>query len=173
MAADILTYSPDQVALIFGGYRVSGWNRIAIQRNTEFVKQIRGIRGKHAKEISRDTSCTILLTIPQSTEVNTILGKVLELEQTSKGKVRLEIMLKDEAGGSVFTSVECYIGGWPNIVYGAELNEIEWKFLCDSSEWTLKGNEANKNAITDMISGALGSAGSAISGAVSSVGNLF
>jgi hypothetical protein len=166
MAADILTYSPDEVALVFGGYRVRGWNRISIQRNTEFVKQIRGIRGKHAKEVSRDTSCTLLLTIPQSTEVNTILSKVLELEQTSKGKVRLEIMLKDEAGGSVFTSVECYIGGWPNVTYGAELNDVEWKFLCDSSEWQMKGNEANKNAITDMISGALGSA-------VNSIGNLF
>ena len=164
--ADVLTYSPEEVEQIFGGYSVDGWNRISIQRNTEFVKQIRGIRGKHAKEVSRDTSCTILLTIPQSTEVNSILGQILEIEETSKGKVRLEIMLKDVSGGSVFTSVECYIGGWPNITYGAELGDIEWKFLCDSSKWGMRGSEANKNSISDMISGAFGSV-------TSTIGNLF
>lgn len=173
MVSDVLTYSPDLVQLIFGGYSVNGWNQITIQRNSEFVKQIRGIRGKHAKEITKDTSCTILLRVPQSSEVNTILGKILDLEEISQGKVRLEILLKDTGGEAAFMSLECYIGGWPNITYGSELNEVEWKFLCDSSAWKLKGNEANKNAITDMISGALGSAGSAISGAVSSVGNLF
>lgn len=171
--ADVLTYSPDQVKLVFGGYVVSGWNRISIQRNSEFVKQIRGIRGKNAKSVSRDTSCTILLNIPQSTEVNTILGKVLELEQTSKGKVRLEIMVKDEGGGSVFTSVECYLGGWPRVEYSNGLADVEWKFLCDSSKWELKGNEANKNALTDMISGALGNVSGAISGAVGGIKDLF
>lgn len=173
MAGDVLTYSPDLVELVFGGYSVSGWNSIRIQRNVEFVKQIRGIRGKNAKEVSRDTSCTITLSLPQSSEVNTILGKILELEELSKGKVRLEIMLKDGGGESVFTSVECYIGGWPQVSYSAELSDNEWKFLCDSSKWTLKGNEANKNALVDMVSGALGAAGSAISGAASNISNMF
>lgn len=162
MAGDVLTYSPDLVELVFGGYSVSGWNSIRIQRNTEFVKQIRGIRGKNAKEVSRDTSCTITLTIPQSSEVNTILSKVLELEELSKGKVRLEIMLKDGGGESVFTSIECYIGGWPQVTYGAELNDVEWKFLCDSSKWSLRGNESNKNSLVDAVSGAFGSAASRI-----------
>ena len=92
--------------------------------------------------------------------------EILEIEETSKGKVRLEIMLKDVSGGSVFTSVECYIGGWPNITYGAELGDIEWKFLCDSSKWGMRGSEANKNSISDMISGAFGSV-------TSTIGNLF
>lgn len=164
MAGDILTYSPDLVQLVFGGYTVSGWNRIAIQRNSEFVKQIRGIRGKHAKEVSRDTSCTILLTLAQSSETNTVLGKILEFEESTKGKVRLEIMLKDGGGESVFASVECYIGGWPSVLYSSEINDIEWKFICDSSKWNLNGGEANKNALVDMVSGALGSVGNTIGG---------
>src|SRR5690625_2121678 len=159
----VLTYNPDSVSLIFGGYKVSGWDRISIERNTEFVKQIRGIRGKNAKEVSMDTSCTITLVVPQATEVNTILSLILKNEEDTKGKVRLEIALKDESGEYVFTSLECYIGGWPRVEYGNPLSSIEWKFLCDSSEWNITGNEANKNSITDMISGALGSVGNMFS----------
>lgn len=161
-----LTYSPDSVMLIFGGYHATGWNTIAIQRNEAMVKQIRGIRGKNAKEYLPDTSCTISLTVPQAAEVNTILSEVLKLEEQSRGKVRLEIMLKDTSGGSVFTSVECYIGGWPSIEYTDSLSDVEWTFLCDSSEWSLAGNEANRNSLTDLVSGALG----AVTGAA---GGLF
>lgn len=153
----VLTYSPDSVTLIFGGYKVTGWNSISIERNTEFVKQIRGIRGKNAKEVSMDTSCTILLTVPQAAEVNTILSLILKNEEETKGKVRLEINLKDRSGESIFTSLECYIGGWPKVEYTNVLSNIEWKFLCDSSEWTITGNEANRNSLIDMIGGALGS----------------
>lgn len=153
----VLTYNPDSVSLIFGGYEVSGWNTLSIERNTEFVKQIRGIRGKNSKEVSMDTSCTILLRVPQATEVNTILSLILKNEEETKGKVRLEVGLKDSSGESVFSSLECYIGGWPKVEYSNSLSEVEWKFLCDSSEWRITGTEANRNSLIDMISGELGS----------------
>lgn len=152
----VLTFNPDSVSLIFGGYAVSGWNSIVVERNSEFVKQIRGIRGKNAKEVSMDTSCTITLSVPQATEVNTILSLILKNEEDTKGKVRLEISLKDGSGTSVFSSLECYIGGWPRVEYTNTLSDIEWKFLCDSSEWSLSGSEANRNSLTDMVSGAFG-----------------
>lgn len=148
----VLTYSPDSVSLIFGGYKVDGWNKMVIERNTQFVKQIRGIRGKNSKEVGMDTSCTLTLTVPQAMEVNTILSLILKNEEETRGKVRLEVSLKDTSGSSVFTSIECYIGGWPKVEYTNALSEIEWKFLCDSSEWSLSGNEANRNSLTDMIS---------------------
>lgn len=151
-----LTYSPDKVSLIFGGYQVEGWNKITIERNTEFVKQIRGIRGKNSKEVGRDTSCTIVLSTPQAMEVNTILSLILKKEEETKGKVRLEISLKDDSGKSIFTSIECYIGGWPKVEYTDTLTDIEWKFLCDSSEWNITGSEANRNSLVDMINGSIG-----------------
>lgn len=159
----VLTYSPDSISLIFGGYKVSGWNKIAIERNKEFVRQIRGIRGKNSKEVSMDTGCTITLTVPQAAEVNTILSLILKNEEDTRGKVRLEISLKDSSGNSVFSSLECYIGGWPKVEYTDTLSDIEWKFLCDSSEWKITGSESNRGTLVDMLNGALNSVGGLLS----------
>ena len=173
MAADVYTYSPSEVRLTFGGYNVEGWVNIGITRNTEFVKQIRGIRGKHAKEVSRDTSSTILLTLLQTSETNTVFSQILEIEQGTNGLVRMEVTLADKAGGSVFQSNEVYIGGYPTVSYSSEIAEVQWKLLCDTSTWTIKGNAQNSSGLMDMLTGAAGKVGGFIGDAAGKIGGML
>ena len=62
----VYTYSPSEVQLTFGGYTVTGWQSISITRSVDAFKPVRGIRGKHTRVRSIDTSCTITVTILQT-----------------------------------------------------------------------------------------------------------
>ena len=151
--SNIYTYAPSEVVLTFAGQKVEGWTSINITRNAQMARQIRGIRGKHTKVTNRkDTSCTITLTCDQTSETNTLLSRILEVEK-QYGTVRLEIMLKDTGGGSVFKTNEAYLGGYPSITYSAGLEGREWIIYCDIVvDWKLKGNGENSSDFLSTLS---------------------
>ncbi len=129
---EVLTYVPSNISLIFSGYQLKGWDTIKLQRNSQSFKQIRGIRGKNTRTMLKDTSASLTISVPQTELAHEVFSKILEADLQT-GNVRLEIVLSDLTGSSLFATTNAYITGYPTVSYGEDIQNYEWTFMCEDS----------------------------------------
>lgn len=145
----ISTYSPSDVQLIIGGYPVGGWQSISINRRTDSFRTIAGIRGKHTRVPSRDTSATITFPLLQTSPSNEVLSTIHELDILN-GTARLSLTLKDGSGKSVFSTDEGYITGYPEVVFSGDFEYRVWKIFCQTTKsYSMAGNTRGETSVFD------------------------
>lgn len=146
----VFSYSPKDVILTIGGYQITGWQRITLNR-VKAVKTIKGIRGKHTRDISRDTSATLSFTLIQSTQANEVMSYIHDLD-IRLGTGRISLTLKDTSGKSVFSSDEGYITGYPVVTYSGQFEDRPWElFLQTTSSFTVAGNQRASTGLFDSV----------------------
>jgi hypothetical protein len=129
---DVFTYRPGEVVLTICGYVVEGWTNIAVTRNTPAFKMVRGIRGKNTRVGTFDSSATIKLTLTQTSITNDVLSRIAALDNVNGGG-RLDVTLKDTAGGSLLVSPYTYLEGQADMTFSASQTERVWTILCDAA----------------------------------------
>lgn len=158
----VYTYSPSEVQLTFGGYTVTGWQSISITRSVDAFKPVRGIRGKHTRVRSIDTSCTITVTILQTSMSNDVLCRIHDLD-LEYGSGRIELLLKDMGGTGVFSSAEAYVLGYPEVVYSGEFEYRQWRLFCQNTgNYTIGGNGQTTSIFSNIFNSAAGLVNTAI-----------
>ena len=158
----VFCYSPKEVVLTFGGYTVTGWQSISIARSVDAFKPIRGIRGKHTRVRNADTSCMITIPLLQTSMSNGVFSRIHELDLTN-GTGRISLTVSDLKGTSVFSSVEAYIVGYPEVVYSGEFEFRQWRIFCQTTgSYTIGGNAQVNNIFSGIFSAASGPANRAI-----------
>jgi hypothetical protein len=148
----VATYSPSDVQLIISGYEVRGWESITIERLQPGFTPFEGIRGKDSRTRNKKSSARIDLAVMQTHPLNNIFSQVhaLDLEY---GTGRLEITLKDNAGTSLFSSIEAYIVSYPTSTFGAEIAFPVWSIYCQNTEtYNVGGNTKPQNNIFSKVS---------------------
>lgn len=143
------TYSPRDVILTIGGYQLTGWQTITINRTVKGFSPIRGIRGKHTRDQSRDTSATITISLIQTSQGNDVLSYIHELD-LEEGTARIDLMLKDNSGRSVFSSNEAFITGYPAAPFSGQFEYRNWEFFClSTTTYVVAGNAKPATALFD------------------------
>lgn len=156
---EVLTYVPSNVSLLFSGYEIKGWTQITASRNAPNYKQIRGIHSKHTRSRFLDRSAILKISTLQSEPVNDVLSLILSMDNRT-GACRLEVMLKESTGTSLFSTTSGYILAFPEISYSGELATYTWEIACDDATfWVGK----TKPALAGMLAGGV----SALKGLVS------
>lgn len=151
MENGVSTYSPSDVILTFGGYTVTGWQSIEIERSTPGFKVIRGIRGKNTRVRNRDTSAAIRVSILQTSYANDILSDVHE-KDLETGYGRIEIGLKDTSGSSIFKSKEAYIVKYPSTKYSNDFEYRDWEIFClTTSVFKTGGNNLGQGGLFESV----------------------
>ena len=117
----ISTYSPSDVKLVIGGYTIVGWDNVTISRRSQGFITIPGIRGKHTRVPSGDSSATITFSLIQTSPSNDVMSAIHELDLV-EGTGRIALTLTDLSGRSVFNSIEAYIVGYPEVTFLGSLN---------------------------------------------------
>lgn len=146
----VYTYSPQEVQLVVGGYTVTGWESISIARSNDGFQPIRGIRGKNTRVFNQDTSAMITIPLIQTSPANDVFSQIHELDLIN-GTGRLEIMLKDRSGGSVYNSAEAYIIGYPEVTYSGTFSYRNWRIFCQSTSFIPNGNSSAINSIFNSL----------------------
>lgn len=150
------TYSPTDLSLSFGGYQIAGWDSISIVRNAPSFVTVRGIRGKHTRVPSGDTSATITVSILQTSPSNDVLSEV-HRQDIESGTSRLDIMLKDSSGNSVFSSDEAYIVSYPETTYSNGFEYRSWTIYCQTTKsYIVGGNAYPETALFNAALNAIG-----------------
>lgn len=152
---DVFTYRPGEVTLSVCGYTIEGWTSIAIARNSPIFKQIRGIRGKNTRVMLRDASGTIRVGLTQTAIANDVFSELLTLDR-STGTARLEIVIKDSAGTSLFSSTTAYLENFPETTFSASQTERNWTILCDKMDSYFIGGNAEQGVDFGSILSRLG-----------------
>lgn len=147
----VKTYVPSNLNLLICGYKVEGWTKITVTRNSPTFKQVRGIRGKNTRIRLLDTSAVITLTVPQTEEVNDVLSAISEAD-SRYGSGRLEIMMSDLSSDTQFSSPTGYITMLPAISYESNLSDNVWEITCDRSRFSPGGA---KNAAVGIVEGGI------------------
>jgi len=153
----ITTYDPEAIYLVIGEQILVGWNVISITRDSYPILTIKGIRGKHTRVLSYDTSATVRLTLPAGSEWNSIFSSLLTADLTS-GTSRLELLLKDTGGTSLFKSSEAFVVNFADVVFDASLSERAWTIQCLSTDVYNVGNTTTPSgSLLDAISSGVSS----------------
>lgn len=148
---NVYTYNPADVYLIVAGYICTGWNKITISRSSPTFKIIKGINGKNTRVQTDDTSATITLDCMQLSDTNDIFSQIHALD-IENGGARLDIMLVDKSGTSVYRSEEGFIEGYPQATYADSIGYTSWTIHCLSmDEYVVGGNIQPDNDVINQV----------------------
>jgi len=154
METTINTYSPTDVYLNIGRFTCQSWKSIEIERTVGF-RTIRGIRGKNTRVANPDTSATIRVQVLQTSHTNDVLSAIHDQDLDEKTG-RLEVLLTDKSGSSVFKSSEAYLMKFPRAVYSGELVYHEWEIFCQkTTKYLVGGNNKPETKLFDSLTSAL------------------
>lgn len=159
----VTTYSPGDVKLTIGGYQIVGWQSISISRTVKGFNVVRGIRGKNTRVPNRDSSATIQFSLAQFSPSNDVLSYIHELD-LDEGTARIALTLKDGSGGSVFSTNEGYITGYPATTYSGGFEYRNWEIFCQTTDtYKIGGNTRPSTSLFD----------SAVNEATDFISNIF
>lgn len=127
----VMTYSPKDVTLTFGGYVLANWDEITVAQSGPAFRMIRGIRGKSTRVRTLNKSATITLVLPHTSVANQVLDEICRQDQVS-GNGRLELTLKDVSGSEVFSSADAFIEKQADRNYSATMGSRTWVIQCMS-----------------------------------------
>lgn len=165
----VKTYVPSNLNLLICGYKIEGWTKITISRNSPTFRQVRGIRGKNTRVRLLDTSATITITVPQTEEVNDVLSAISEAD-SRYGSGRLEIMMSDLSSDTHFSSATGYLTMLPQISYEASIGSNTWEISCDRSRFQPGGA---KNAAVGIVEGSISKLQDFVSGGLDAIDDLI
>ena len=74
------TYSAEDVSLIISGWQVKGWENISLMKRVDSFITVPGIRGKHTRVPTNDSSSTLVLPILQTERSNDIFSQIHALD---------------------------------------------------------------------------------------------
>ena len=156
---NVATYRPRDVVMSFGGYVITDWQSISIARNSKMYTQYKGIGGKNTRVYNSDRSCTIKVKVLQTGMANSIMSEVVRQDDLTRS-ARLELIIKDNSGDSLFTTTTAYITGYPDIVYSEGFEWREWEVLCDDyNDFVVSGNDRPDSPLLDAITSGIGKVG--------------
>lgn len=152
---EVNTYSPKDVKVIIGGYTIVGWDNISISVRSQGFIPIYGIRGKHTRSASEDTSATLSLTLIQTSPSNDVLSTIHALDLVN-GTGRIALTVTDLSGRTVFFSNEAYILSYPEVSYSANFEYRTWSLFCQQVDgYVVGGNTKPDTPLVDAILGGI------------------
>lgn len=145
------TYSASDVKLSIGGYIITGWDNLSINRRVKAFTPIYGIRGKNTRVKNVDTSATITVTLIQTAQSNDVLSAIHDLD-IDEGTARITLTLKDSSGRSVFSSNEAYITSYPAKSFSGDFTYNTWEIILQSTQsYTVGGNGRPSSNLFDSL----------------------
>lgn len=139
MAKKVLTFQPDKVLLVIGNAPIVGWESMSIEMGMQY-KYVKGIGGKGTKVSVRDKRAVITVSVGNTSEANTVFDAILEADYIYRGRVALDIMLKDVSGGGFITFRDGFLEGVPTVEFGREVTTFNYKINCEVIQHKIIGN---------------------------------
>ena len=129
---DVREYSPSEVVMTFGGYRVEGWERIVIKRIHPSFRFVAGIRGQNTRVSLGNSAAEVEVILTQTSPTNSVFAQIVALDE-QYGTGRIELTIKDVLSGEKFQSTQAYLESPAEQSFSSDISERSWKLVCLSS----------------------------------------
>lgn len=140
--ADVQTYDPRQVVVIFGNTQLSGFAEdklIEIKPMGDGIVSIVGADGEVGRSMDPDQRCEYTITLLESSPSNDYLTQCWQYDKdTAKGMQ--SFMVKDLTGTTLVMSPKAWIKKMPSKTYHKTIKDIEWTILAGSTAVNYGGN---------------------------------
>lgn len=135
-------YDPGKVDISFAGLPITGFASgtfITAEREADAYTKSIGADGEATRTRNRNISGMVTLTLTQTALSNQDLSLLAVVdEETGTGVAPL--MVKDNAGNSIYLAAEAWIRKVPNGEFGDEAGNREWVFDCATIDMFSAGN---------------------------------
>lgn len=156
----MLTYSPIDVIVSFGGKEISGFpdgEFINIKREGKPFTYTRAMDGALSVAVSRNSTYTVELTLAQSSPSNDYLNLIKDVLMKSLGKKRqtssltrilskLPLLIKDRNGTTTFFAKDVFFDEEPEVKFSNGMEVRHWTLRCYNVTTIIGGN--NEDSLT-------------------------
>lgn len=130
-------YDADQILVNFAGVPVdSGYadgEFLRIEQAEDDFTLVMGTDGSGTRSKSNNRSATITLILMQSSQTNTALSALNNLDlKTSGGAGVGPLLIKDKSGTSLYSAAKCWISKAPNVSFDRTATSREWTLMTDN-----------------------------------------
>ena len=129
----VKTYDPSQVAIIIGGFPVTGFadgSFVTVERNEDAFALYVGTDGEGTRAKSNNKSGRITITLAQSSDSNAVLSGFAQADELSNSGV-VPVLVKDNSGQSLHSAETAWIVKAANSEYAREVGTREWVIETD------------------------------------------
>lgn len=123
------TYNPQKVVVIVNGFNVTGFadgTFVNIAMVNDAITTSVGADGEIARAIQSDRRCTVTLTLQQTSEANTFLSTLFNMDMLTCGGRIGPILIQDLCGDTIFSASQAWIAKPADIEYGKEISNRAW-----------------------------------------------
>ncbi len=139
----VRTYSPNQVIVLVSGAPMTGFadgTFVEITPSNDLSTMQVGADGEVARSISSNKTCTVAITLQQTSPSNDILSGLIEIDSLTGG-VLFPISVIDLRGRTVFLASQCWINKRPTLTFGQEVSDRTWELTTGApSVWFSGGS---------------------------------
>lgn len=143
------TYRPEDINLLIGTYRVTGFTEVSVRRNQPAFKDETGLRGKTTRVKNRDNSGVATITLQQTSPDNDLFSQIVSQDQIYQTG-RFTLTLTDTGGQSSLVLVDGYFRSKPDVSFSSDPTSREWEFVYQREvDYAVGGNS---NSTLDLLS---------------------
>lgn len=128
------TYNPKKVAVIIGGFTMSGFadgEFVSVAMDNDQWDLKVGTDGEGTRSKSNDFSGTIKVTLMQSSDSNAILQAFWNSDRLSDSGV-FPVLIKDNSGKSLYAADQCWVQKQTEGKFGKTVESREWMIRTDN-----------------------------------------
>lgn len=136
------TYDPSQVAIIVGGFQVTGFadgTFLTVERNADNFALYIGTDGEGTRAKSNNKSGRMTFTLAQSSDANAFLSALVTADELSNSGI-VPVLVKDNSGSSLYSAETAWIVKHPAAEFGREIGTREWILETDNLAVFTGGN---------------------------------
>lgn len=139
----VRTYAPDKILMLVGAVPMTGYAEdtfVEIAPNADLSSIQVGADGEVARSIGTNKTCTVTLTLQQTSPSNDVLSSLIEVDALTGGQL-FPLTVQDLLGRSIFVVSQAWISRRPNIAFGREAGTRAWTILTGApSAWFSGGS---------------------------------
>ena len=128
------TYNPKKVAIIAGGFGISGFAEgefITISMDEDQWELKVGTDGEGTRAKSNNYAATVKLMLMQSSDSNAILQAFWNSDRLSDGGL-FPLLVKDNSGKSLYAADQAWIQKQPEAKFAKGVESREWTIRTDN-----------------------------------------
>lgn len=139
----VRTYSPNQVIVLVSGVPMSGFadgTFVEVAPSADLSTMQVGADGEVARSISSNKTCTVTITLQQTSPSNDVLSGMIEIDSLTGG-VLFPVTVMDLRGRTMFAASQAWINQRPTLTFGQEVADRAWTLTTGApSVWFAGGS---------------------------------
>lgn len=147
MSGGVHTYNAARVVVIVAGFPISGFadgTFVNVEMVNDAITSQVGADGEIARAISTDRRCTVTITLQQTSESNTFLSTMFNIDMLTCGGRTGPILIQDLCGDTIFSAANAWITKPANIEFSKEISTRAWAIQTGAPAiYIVGGNPAN------------------------------